>query len=279
MLKILKSALIWLVLSFVLTIVFMLIIPQNDRLIGFIMTGPMFVSAIVVSHISPLYDLYGEKWNTFTTIFRYVFDCIFFAVTFIPLFPGANGLIILAIVFLCPYVINAKKINETLGYLKRISPERRRPSASSHTQSRSGTQGSPTPSLIRTFSRSTTMARIDAMDGHDFEKLTAALLRELGYDQVKVTPASGDQGVDVIAVKDGKKYAIQCKRYSQKLGNTPIQEVHAGKTIYGCNVAVVLTNNYFTDGGKAAARALGVELWDRDTLQRMLNTARSRSST
>ena len=77
--------------------------------------------------------------------------------------------------------------------------------------------------------------RSDTMDGHDFEHFTAELLK--------------------------------------KLGNKPVQEVHAGKTIYGCSVAVVLTNNYFTEGGKEAARALGVELWDRDKLERMLTYA------
>lgn len=118
-----------------------------------------------------------------------------------------------------------------------------------------------------------TMARVDKMEGHEFERFTADLLRKLGYERVEVTPGSGDQGVDVIAVKDGKRHAIQCKRYSQKLGNKPVQEVFAGKTIYGCSVAVVLTNNYFTDGAKEAAKATGVELWDRDTLRRMLDYA------
>lgn len=131
----------------------------------------------------------------------------------------------------------------------------------------------PAASKPKPVPRSVTMSRIDKMDGHDFEHFTAELLKKLGYEGVKVTPSSGDQGVDVIAVKDGKKYAIQCKRYGQKLGNKPVQEVHAGKTIYGCSVAVVLTNNYFTEGGKEAARALGVELWDRDKLERMLTYA------
>ena len=129
------------------------------------------------------------------------------------------------------------------------------------------------PAAVRPSPRSTSMARIDTMEGHAFEEFVANLLRKLGYENVKVTPGSGDQGVDVIAMKDDKKYAIQCKRYSQKLGNKPVQEVHAGKTIYGCNVAVVITNNYFTDGGKEAAQALGVELWDRDILRRMITYA------
>lgn len=121
-----------------------------------------------------------------------------------------------------------------------------------------------------------TMQKIDKMSGKEFEKLCANMLNKNGFTEMEFTPGSGDQGVDIIATKDGKKYAIQCKRYNQKLGNKPVQEVYAGKTIYGCSVAVVLTNNYFTDGAKEAARATGVELWDRDTLRRMLVYAEHR---
>lgn len=141
-------------------------------------------------------------------------------------------------------------------------------------QSKKGTppkKKKPTPKQSK--SALSSMALVDQMDGHEFERFTADLLRKLGYTQVEVTPGSGDQGVDVIAVREGKRYAIQCKRYSQKLGNKPVQEVYAGKTIYGCSVAVVLTNNYFTEGAREAALSTGVELWDRDTLQRMMDFA------
>ena len=40
-----------------------------------------------------------------------------------------------------------------------------------------------------------------------------------------------------------------------------------------------MTNNYFTDGGKEAARALGVELWDRDVLSAMLRASARREGT
>lgn len=40
-----------------------------------------------------------------------------------------------------------------------------------------------------------------------------------------------------------------------------------------------MTNNYFTDGGKEAAWALGVELWDRDVLRRMLAYAEREDGT
>lgn len=105
---------------------------------------------------------------------------------------------------------------------------------------------------------------IDLMDGHDFEYWTADMLRDQGFENVEVTRGSGDQGVDVLAEKGGVKYAIQCKRYTSHLGNTPVQEVHAGKSMYHCHIGVVVTNQYFTDGAKQLASATGTLLWDRD---------------
>lgn len=107
---------------------------------------------------------------------------------------------------------------------------------------------------------------IDQMEGHVFEQFCAELLKDYGYQDVHVTRGSGDQGVDIVAVKHGMRYAFQCKRYSSKLGNSAIQQVNTGKMIYSCMKAVVITNNYFTSGAKQAAKATGVELWDRDVL-------------
>ena len=122
------------------------------------------------------------------------------------------------------------------------------------------------PSYINTQCNSveTELMAIDLMEGLDFEYWCADLLTKLGYTQVEVTRGSGDQGVDVLAQKDGIKYAIQCKCYSSNLGNTPVQEINTGKVIYHCHVGVVMTNRYFTEGAKEAAEATGVLLWDRD---------------
>lgn len=115
------------------------------------------------------------------------------------------------------------------------------------------------------------LEEIDAMDGHDFEDWCAEALRNSGFTNVSVTPGSGDQGVDVLAEKDGIKYAIQCKRYSSDLGNTPVQEVYLGKAFYKCHVGVVLTNQHFTAGAKEAASASGVLLWDREWIKSYLS--------
>lgn len=60
------------------------------------------------------------------------------------------------------------------------------------------------------------------------------------------------------------------RQYSKKLGNSPVQEVVAGKNFYNCQNAMVITNNYFTDGAIQLAKANNVELWDRNKLMQVI---------
>lgn len=113
----------------------------------------------------------------------------------------------------------------------------------------------------------------DAMEGHEFEYFCADILEKNGYENVEVTKGSGDQGIDIVAYKEGIKYGIQCKCYSSDIGNKAVQEAFAGKTFYGCHVAVVLTNRYFTKSAKELAEKNGVLLWDRDKLKAMASNA------
>lgn len=116
---------------------------------------------------------------------------------------------------------------------------------------------------------------VDLMEGHEFEHWCAGLLEKNGFINVTVTPGSGDQGVDVLAEKGGVRYAIQCKCYSKDLGNTPVQEVAAGKSLpsYHCQVGAVMTNRHFTKGAQELAQANGILLWDRDHLRTMIESA------
>lgn len=123
------------------------------------------------------------------------------------------------------------------------------------------------------FESANPMSIVDHMEGHDFERWCANLLAKSGFANVAVTPGSGDQGVDITAEKDGVFYAIQCKCYSSDLGNKPVQEVYAGKEMYGCQVGVVMTNRYFTDGARILAKKTRVLLWDRDKLQELIRNS------
>lgn len=111
----------------------------------------------------------------------------------------------------------------------------------------------------------------DNLDGHQFEVFCAKVLEKNGYKNVEVTKGSGDQGVDILAERDGIKYAIQCKHYSQPVGNKAIQEIYTGMRFYHCHVGIVMTNNYFTQSAKDLARENGIILWDRNFLIKFSN--------
>ena len=110
----------------------------------------------------------------------------------------------------------------------------------------------------------------EEMEGDEFEKYCAQLLEAKGYEEVEVTSGSHDYGVDILADRDGISYAIQCKCYSEPIGIKAIQEVYAGKDYYGCMVAVVMTNQYFTKTAEEFAEKLNVMLWDGDIMKKMI---------
>ena len=117
---------------------------------------------------------------------------------------------------------------------------------------------------------------IDELDGLAFESYIGKLLVKLDYRNVKVTKASGDYGIDVLAEKDGIKYAVQCKNYQSPLGNKCIQEAYSGKQYYNCHVGVVATNSTFTPNAKNLADKNGILLWDRKKLKQMIDEANTK---
>ena len=79
-----------------------------------------------------------------------------------------------------------------------------------------------------------------------------------------MTKKSGDQGIDIIAYKDGLKYGIQCKYYKGSVPNKAVQEAYSGSKYYNCNVAMVMTTGQFTKQAIELARALGVKLFQKN---------------
>lgn len=110
----------------------------------------------------------------------------------------------------------------------------------------------------------------DLMEGRDFEFFCADLLQKRGFLDVEVTKGSGDNGVDILAEKDGVSYAIQCKRYDEPVGVKAVQEAYAGRDYYDRMVGVVMANQYFTKNAVEMARKLKILLWDRGYLEEML---------
>jgi restriction system protein len=64
--------------------------------------------------------------------------------------------------------------------------------------------------LFSDFSRVTT--------GIEYETFCAEVLRRAGWN-ARVTIATGDQGTDIVAERDGKRVVVQCKFYTKPVSN------------------------------------------------------------
>jgi restriction system protein len=106
------------------------------------------------------------------------------------------------------------------------------------------------------------------MDPIDFEEMVADGLTDLGW-QTRLTKGSGDQGIDVIAEMRGKRVVIQCKRYASSIGNSAVQEAHAGKSFENADFAAVVSNAKFTRGARQLAASTNVILLHHDELNQL----------
>ncbi len=111
------------------------------------------------------------------------------------------------------------------------------------------------------------------LTGFEFEEYMAQVLKDNGFRHVEVTVECGDQGVDILAVRGGKTYAIQCKNYADLVGNKAVQEAYAGAEYYGCDTPVVVCPTDFTIPARELAESTGVELWNGERLSHMMRVS------
>lgn len=126
------------------------------------------------------------------------------------------------------------------------------------------------PKTKKTFLKKLKKTKIEyspTMNPFDYEAYCAELLNKKGW-KADVTTASGDQGADIIAIKNGITLIIQCKLYSKPVGNKAVQEVNAAKTFYHAQYAAVVSNAAYTTSARQLARSTEVALLHHETLQK-----------
>lgn len=96
----------------------------------------------------------------------------------------------------------------------------------------------------------------------EFEKYIGQLFEKKGY-QIDYTPQSGDYGVDIFALKDDEKVAIQAKMYghsSRKINRKVIMELYGAKAYFDCTKAIIATDGILLDDAIVVAEKLGIEI-------------------
>jgi restriction system protein len=107
----------------------------------------------------------------------------------------------------------------------------------------------------------------------EFEVYCAETLRAYGWTVVR-TPLAHDQGVDVIAEKNGVRVVLQCKLYSNPVGNKAVQEIAAGRAHQQAHYGAVVTNNSYTRSAKELATTNGIWLLHFSELPQLEHRAR-----
>jgi hypothetical protein len=113
------------------------------------------------------------------------------------------------------------------------------------------------------------------LDGIDFEHWCAARIEAQGW-AVRVSKSTGDQGVDIEAMRGGKTVAVQCKRYQQPIGNKSVQEAFTGMTHYSADLAVVIGTGGFTKAALDVAASSGVILLDAENISEFSSIVETR---
>jgi HJR/Mrr/RecB family endonuclease len=114
----------------------------------------------------------------------------------------------------------------------------------------------------------------ETMTPAQYEVYCAEELKRHGWD-ASVTKGSRDQGVDVVASKSGMRVVLQCKLYSQPVGNKAVQEVVAARNFERVRFGVVVSNNSYTGPAQTLASANGVYLLHHRELAGLENLLRN----
>lgn len=113
--------------------------------------------------------------------------------------------------------------------------------------------------------------------GIDYENFVFGVIQRSSH-KCRRTP-NNDQGVDlVVSLRTGKQVAVQCKFYERPVSNSAVQEVVAGKGLYGCTYACVVSKSSYTKSAKELAKANGVRLLHHSEIMDYINNLDNRYS-
>lgn len=122
-----------------------------------------------------------------------------------------------------------------------------------------------------------TLSDVDSMDGLEFEKYLANLLRKRGYTDIRLTERY-DYGIDIIAKKDGFTWGIQAKRYKDLVKAEAVRQTYTAMKRYKCDRAMVITSSVFSNPAKILAADNHIVLVDRTILSQWIYEADRKSS-
>ena len=102
--------------------------------------------------------------------------------------------------------------------------------------------------------------------GAEYEVYCQYELEENGWD-ARLTKGGGDFGADIIAVKNGKKIILQCKRHKNRIGISAVKEIFAANAYYNGDIGIVCSNMDYSKPARDFAQAINVMLINHNQIE------------
>lgn len=116
-------------------------------------------------------------------------------------------------------------------------------------------------------------SNLSDLGGHDFESLVGELVKKMGF-VVEERKLTADGGVDILARTEepmfGGIYVIQCKRYSEKVGESVVRDLYGVVHAKNANKGILITDSTFTKAAIEFAQNKQIELVDGEKLRGLL---------
>lgn len=107
------------------------------------------------------------------------------------------------------------------------------------------------------------------MTGDEFVIWFASLLKDIGFSGISIVGASHDEGVDILANKEGIHYCFQCKNQKRPVQKNAFKEVYYGKPA-NCNIPVVVATGSIAKTAVRSGEKRGIQAWDGKYLAQLV---------
>ncbi len=105
----------------------------------------------------------------------------------------------------------------------------------------------------------------------EFELLVGQFFQQQGYTVRQLAQTGPDDGIDLVVIKDGDKYLVQCKQWrATRVGVKVVRELLGAIAAKGAVGGFVVTSGEFTESASDFVRGRNIELIDgREIIRRV----------
>ncbi len=120
---------------------------------------------------------------------------------------------------------------------------------------------------------------LESISWREFELLVGEAFRRKGFTVQETGQGGADGGIDLVLLKDGEKYLVQCKQWRRQLVQVNvIRELFGVMTAEGAKGGFVVISGRFTEDAKAFAQGKNLQLIEGAELNDMIRQSRAASA-